>query len=320
MKSKRHKLSILIVDDNSDNLLLLESMLEEFGVNIVSALSGKQAIEHAEKQDFALILLDVMMPEMDGYETAIQLKRSEKTKHIPIIFLTALAQSNRELERGYEVGAVDFLLKPIEPIVLESKVRIFIEMARRQEKLTEATQLIKKQNVKLEQKAIRDSLTGLYNHEYLKEQLADEVERASRYHSHLSFLLMDLDHFKSVNDTCGHPFGDYVLHEFARRVTNMTRHSDVFGRYGGEEFALIMPHTDSQSAQLVAEKIREKISIKEFSSGGHNRSITVSIGICSFFGDKIVSPGEFVEFADKALYQAKGSGRNRVILYRSEIN
>lgn len=320
MKSKQQKLSILIVDDNPDNLLLLESMLEEFGVNIVSALNGKEAIEHAEKQDFALILLDVMMPEMDGYETATQLKRSEKTKHIPIIFLTALAQSNRDLERGYEVGAVDFLLKPIEPIVLESKVRIFLEMARRQEKLTEATQMIKKQNIKLEQKAIRDSLTGLYNHEYLKEQLADEVERASRYHSHLSFLLMDLDHFKNVNDTCGHPFGDYVLHEFARRVTNMTRHSDVFGRYGGEEFALIMPHTDSQSAQLVAEKIREEISAKEFSSGGHNRLITVSIGICSFFGDKIVSPGEFVELADKALYQAKGSGRNCVVLYQPENN
>ncbi len=320
MKANNDKLSILIVDDNPDNLLLLESMLEDFGINIVSALNGKEAIECAHRYDFALILLDVMMPEMDGYETATQLKKSQKTKHIPIIFLTALAQSDRDLEKGYEVGAVDFLLKPIEPIVLESKVRIFLEMARRQEKLTEATQLIKKQNIKLEQKAIRDSLTGLFNHEYLKEQLADEVQRASRYHSHLSFLLLDLDHFKNVNDSCGHPFGDYVLHEFARRVTNMTRHSDVFARYGGEEFALIMPHTDSHSALLVAEKIRSEISSKEFSSGGHSRSITVSIGICSFFGDKIVSPGEFIELADNALYQAKGSGRNRVILYHPETS
>ncbi len=310
------KLSILIVDDNQDNLLLLESMLEEFHVNIVAAMNGRDAVDYAHKQEFALVLLDVMMPEMNGYETATQLKQSEKTKHIPIIFLTALAQSKKDLEKGYEVGAVDFLLKPIEPIVLESKIQIFLNMAKRQDELEEATNLIQKQNVKLEQKAIRDSLTGLFNHEYLKEQLADEVLRIGRYHSHLSFLLLDLDHFKNVNDNCGHPFGDYVLHEFARRVTEMTRHSDVFARYGGEEFGLIMPHTDSQAAVTVAQKIRKTIRATEFSSGGHHCFITVSIGICSFFGDKVVSPGEFIEFADKALYQAKREGRNRVILYR----
>lgn len=315
MTADYKKLSVLIVDDNPDNLLLLESMLEAFDVNIVSALGGKEALKCAQQWEFALIILDVMMPEMDGYETANALKQSEKTKRIPIIFLTALAQSKRELKKGYEVGAVDFLLKPVEPIVLESKVKVFLELARRQDELTETTQLIQKQNIKLEQKAIRDSLTGLFNHEYLKEQLADEALRASRYYSHLSFLLMDLDYFKSVNDTCGHPFGDYVLHEFARRVTDMTRHSDVLARYGGEEFGLIMPHTDGQAAVLVAEKIRKEIRSIEFSSGGHYRYISVSIGICSFFGDQMVSPGEFIEFADKALYQAKGEGRDRVVLY-----
>ena len=312
------KLAILIVDDNQDNLFLLESMLDEFDVNVVTALNGKEALELAMEQEFALIILDVMMPEMDGYETAKALQDSERTKHIPIIFLTALAQSKQELEKGYEVGAVDFLLKPIEPIVLESKVKVFLEMAKRQDELTEATHIIQKQNLKLEQKAIRDSLTGLFNHEHLKEQLADEVSRAGRYHSHLSFLLLDLDHFKNINDTCGHPFGDYVLHEFARRVTDMTRHSDVFARYGGEEFALIMPHTDSKAAVAVAEKIREEIYATEFSSGNHRRHITVSIGVCSFFGDNIVSPGEFIEFADLALYQAKKEGRNRVVLYKPD--
>jgi len=315
MAAERKKLSILIVDDNPDNLLLLENMLDDFGVNIVTALSGKEALEKAHTQAFALILLDVMMPDMDGYETAIRLKSSEKTSHIPVIFLTALAQSKKELQKGYEVGAVDFLLKPIESIVLESKIKVFLEMAKRQDELEESSLHIQKQNIKLEQKAIRDSLTGLYNHEHLKEQLADEVLRASRYHSHLSFLLLDLDHFKNVNDTCGHPFGDFVLHEFARRITKMTRHSDVFARYGGEEFGLIMPHTDGNAAVAVAEKIREKIQNTEFSTGDHHCNITVSIGICSFFGDKIVSPGEFIEFADKALYQAKREGRNRVILH-----
>lgn len=315
MSENNKKSSILIVDDNPDNLLLLESMLEGFDVNVVSALSGKKAIEHVREQKFALILLDVMMPDMDGYETVLRLKQI-KTTHPPIIFLTALAQSKKQLEKGYQVGAVDFLLKPIEPIVLESKIKIFLDMARRQEELTETSHLIQKQNLKLEQKAIRDSLTGLYNHEYLKEQLADEVLRTRRYHSHLSFLLLDLDHFKAVNDTFGHPFGDYVLHEFARRVANMTRHSDVLARYGGEEFGLIMPHTDPKAAVAVAEKIRQKIATTKFSSGGHQQNVTVSIGICSFYGDKIVSPGEFIDYADKALYQAKREGRNRVRLYK----
>lgn len=309
------KLSLLIVDDNPDNLLLLESMLEEFDVNIISAQSGREALELAEKQEFALILLDVMMPDMDGYETAINLKQIAKTRHVPIIFLTALAQSKKEEEKGYQVGAVDFLLKPIEPFILESKINIFLKMARRQEELEQTTTFIQKQNIKLEQKAIRDSLTGLYNNEYLKEQLADEVVRLSRYHAHLSFLLLDLDHFKRINDNCGHPFGDYVLHEFARRNAKMIRHSDVFARYGGEEFGLIMPHTDAEAAVAVAEKIREETRSTEFKSGKHHSNLTVSIGICSFFGKEIVSPGELIEFADRALYQAKRGGRDRVILY-----
>lgn len=312
------KLSILIVDDNPDNLLLLESLLEEFDVNIISAESGQQALQYANEQEFALIILDVMMPKMDGYETARGLKNLKSTKHIPIIFLTALAQSQKELEKGYEVGAVDFLLKPVEPIVLESKISIFLNMAKRQEQLAETTHLIQKQNRKLEQKAIRDSLTGLYNHEYLKEKLSDEVIRADRYHSNLSFLLMDLDHFKDVNDTCGHPFGDYVLHEFSRRVTSIIRHSDVLARYGGEEFALIMPHTDAQAAVAVANKIRSKICTTGFMSGGHHRTVTVSIGVCSFVGEEMGRPDVFIELADKALYQAKGKGRNCVVLYRAD--
>ena len=194
-------------------------------------------------------------------------------------------------------------------------MKVFLELDTRQRHLAFATSKIQEQNLRLEQRAIRDGLTGLYNHKHLQEQLAREVSLARRYHAPLSVFLMDLDFFKDVNDSCGHPFGDFVLKEFAERVKADLRVSDIFGRYGGEEFLIILPNVDRDQAEVVAEKIRKEVASAVFSNKRYSRYVTVSIGVYSGVGNEVVSPAMIVEYVDNALYAAKAEGRNRVVHY-----
>ncbi len=322
-------LDILVVDDKPENLLAMEALLEAPDVNIVKATSGNEALGLMLEHDFALVLLDVQMPEMDGFEIAELMRGSERTKHIPIIFVTAISKREKHIFKGYEKGAVDYLFKPVNQFMLKSKVNTFLQLHKQKKsleataqalkvtitELEESKRTIEDQNRILNELSIHDGLTGLYNHRHMVEILENEFNRARRYGSDLSCLLIDLDHFKEVNDRLGHPFGDFVLRELSERLKCHLRGSDSCFRYGGEEFLILLPQTDIAGAQTLAEKIREHCDTESYTDGVHSRRVTVSIGVASIKKQMVTNPEELIGHADKALYRAKAEGRNRVIVH-----
>ena len=310
------KQSILLVDDDSVNQDAIKTVLKDLDLNVVIAESTEKVADLILVYDFALILFAVAPSDTTPFEAAIALGHNEKTWYVPVIFQAGPEGFDELLLQGYAAGAVDFIQKPVREIAFFAKVKVFLELDARQRQLAFATNKIQEQNLKLEDRAIRDSLTGLYNHNYLLEQLAREVSLARRYNKPLSVFLLDLDFFKEVNDTCGHPFGDFVLKEFAERVRTNLRESDIFGRYGGEEFLIISPNIDRHQADVVAEKIRKEIAVTAFANTRHSRYVTVSIGVYSGSGKKHASSRSIVDYVDNALYQAKAEGRNRVCHYK----
>jgi len=312
---KYQKQSILLIDSDFVNQKDVQHALRNIDVEVVIANTAVEVADLGLVYDFALILLAVGRDDQTPFDIAVELNKNEKTAYIPIIFQTTYEEADSLLEQGYAAGGVDFLYKPLPPTVFVAKVKVFLELDARQRQLVFATAKIQEQNLKLEERAIRDSLTDLYNHNYLLEQLAREVSRARRYSTPISVFLLDLDFFKDVNDSCGHPFGDFVLQEFSTRVESGLRESDFFGRYGGEEFMVILPNTNGDKAGIVAEKLRSVVAGTPFNNGRYKRYVTVSIGIYSGFGEKTVSSRVVVDYVDNALYQAKAEGRNRVIHY-----
>jgi len=526
------KLNILIVDDRPENLLALETLLKSPDLNVIKATSGNEALTLILKYDFALVLLDVQMPDMDGFETAELMRGLDKTKHIPIIFVTAISKEQKHVFRGYETGAVDYLFKPLDTDILQSKVNVFLELHRRKRALERMNEELKKSNKKIreQQKAvieeerlkillqmagatayefeqplmalldnidsmemskdkpektaryiarikeagqqiaatvkkiqtiryneaklhdnvkilsvddndndfqtirnllkeqnqinlyraanikealalleqnrfdvifleyllndgtafdflknikkkgieipvvvitghgdemiasqmiqsgvydylpksklsieslsravnntlekarlkmelkkaqakmaemsIMDELTKLSNHRYFMEVLESEFERAKRYKSEMVLVMLDMDHFKKINDTYGHPVGDTVLSEIGKILKESKRHNDQACRYGGEEFAVILPHTNRESAFTVCEGIRKAVAGHVFKYESNQFSVTVSVGIAS--GNDSKSSKDLLAHADQALYQAKKTGRNKVCTF-----
>lgn len=326
---KEQKINILAVDDRPENLMALEKILARNDVNFVKALSGNDALGLLLENDFALILLDVQMPEMDGFETAELIRGTAETRHIPIIFVTAISKDPEHVFKGYEIGAVDYLLKPLNPDIIRGKVGVFLDLYRHKKNLEKKTlelkemvvaletskQVIEEQNKILHDLSIKDGLTGLYNHRHMIDILEQEFSRARRYHTNLSCLIMDLDYFKNVNDTFGHTFGDFVLKEFASRLCRDARESDIVFRYGGEEFLVLLPQSDRFDAENAAEKFRKFCEETPFDNGSHVTSITVSVGIASLQEHHPQKADDLPAFADIALYRAKSEGRNRVRTY-----
>ncbi len=533
------KLNLLIVDDRPENLLALEKLLQRPDLNIFKAHSGNEALALILEHDCALVLLDVQMPGMDGFETAELMRGIEKTKCIPIIFVTAISKEQHYVFKGYEAGAVDYLFKPLDPDILQSKVNVFLELHRQKITLQEmnaelqmtnnkireqqkavieeerlkvllqmagatayefnqplmalldnielmeirnehpekraryitgikeagqqiaatvkkiqtirhaevkfldtesdlihsertleilsveendsdfqtlrdmlkaqnrinvsraasikealtaveenrvdmifseyllndgtgfdvlthiknrgleipvviitghgdemlASQMfhsgaydylpkrkrntetlariihatlekaqldleVKKVHARMAEMATRDELTQLSNRRYFIEALEREFDRATRYEIEMTLVIMDLDHFKNINDTYGHPAGDMVLAKMGAILKEQKRRSDLACRYGGEEFALILPHTDRESACTVCERIRKMVTGHVFEHQSHQFSLTVSIGLASVHDSN--SPGDLLSHADQALYQAKETGRNKV--------
>ncbi len=304
---------ILLVDADAVNQQSIQHTLRNLNVDVVITESSEAVAELVLVYDFALIIFAVDSVDPKPIELAIELNLNEKTWFVPIIFQARPSEEDGLLEQCYAAGGIDFLIKPLHPAIFLAKVKVFLELDERQRQLASATAKIQEQNLKLEERAIRDSLTGLYNHNHLLELLAREVSMGKRYNTSLSAFLLDLDFFKDVNDTCGHPFGDFVLQEFSDRVKGNLRQSDIFGRYGGEEFMVILPNTDAEQAEVVAEKIRKSVASTPFSNKRYERYVTVSIGVYSGFGEDIVNAIVLVDSVDNALYQAKGEGRNRVV-------
>ncbi|MCG7588429.1 diguanylate cyclase domain-containing protein [Photobacterium sp. OFAV2-7] len=318
---------ILIVDDRPENLLALEGLLDPFNIELIKANSGEEALAHTLDHDFALILLDVQMPGMDGYEVAELMRGNKKNKHIPIIFVTAASKAPSHIFRGYESGAVDYLLKPLIPVMFQSKVGVFIELYEQKEALREKTQEFDRKLVELEELqqqleetneqllllSTTDGLTGLLNRRRFDEVLNEEWKRGIRSQQPLSFIILDIDHFKAYNDTYGHQAGDDCLREVARTLASVPlREMDKIARIGGEEFAIILPETDNEGAMLAAQRIRasiDELDIPHSSSLSHQH-LTISVGVSTVVPDLAFSSRKLLEAADDALYEAKRRGRN----------
>ena len=324
---------ILVVDDRGENRVALSALLDllDGDIQVVEADSGQEALRLALEHDFAVILLDVQMPEMDGFEVAELMRGIKRCRNVPILFVTAISKEREHVFRGYEVGAVDYIFKPLQPEILLAKLRIFLEMDRQKRELqrlnrelqeavnelASAKATIENQNAQLRERAVRDALTGAYNRGHLDEALQQERRLAGETHQPLSLLLMDLDHFKRINDNYGHLFGDYVLESFASEVRQVIRGNDIFARYGGEEFLVVMGGAAADSALAVAERIRARAEGHPFEFEGKPVRVTVSIGVASCAGDNDRCLERQLLAADEALYAAKGAGRNRVELARA---
>ena len=303
---------ILIVDALPANLQILKEPLESLPVEVICANSGKKALTLTRQHEFALCIIDVMMPEINGIENAQLILQNEETKFVPIIFITALDYDENQVFRGYDVGAVDYLCKPINVHILIRKVSFFLKLYHQRLKLNEAKEELNEQKEILEKLASHDELTGLLNRRSLNITLGHEFARCQRYHTELSLLMIDLDHFKDINDKYGHAFGDFVLKSFAGRLTNTIREADFAFRFGGEEFVVLLPQTDIKGAIIFAERFREQNSREEFVSPTEKAQVTVSIGVSSFREYQPKVQNDLIALADKALYRAKENGRNRM--------
>jgi diguanylate cyclase (GGDEF)-like protein len=279
---------ILVVDDSENILKTLKRILSKEGYEIQTAADGGMAMEKVYSWLPDLVLLDVKMPVMNGIEVCRLIKSNQKYSFIFVIMLTMKTDVEDEVD-GFESGADDYIPKPFHPKTLMARVKRGLNM------------------VKEKQDAAFDPLTKLYNRRVFELFLQQEMAAARRYQRPLSLVIMDLDHFKKVNDVFGHQVGDRVLEDVARILRDATRNCDLPARWGGEEMAVLLPETDPNGAKRMAENLRQKIEEHLFPEAG---KITASFGVAS------MSDGEpdLFSLADKALYQAKKTGRNKVVL------
>ena len=286
---------LLAIDDSVLIHRLLKSHLQHEPIELHGALSGIEGLKMAEMLRPSVILLDLDMAGTDGFEVLVQLKCNPVTQNIPVIFLSANCSIDQRV-RALDLGAIDFITKPFHISELKARVRSAIRQ----------TRLI----AMLSQRAQIDGMTGLWNRTYFDERLQQEIAAAERHDHNLALIICDIDHFKKVNDTFGHPFGDHVLEEFAAMLTD-SRISDIICRYGGEEFAMIITHASANDAFAAAERLRSRIEQHEW-AGHPDLQITVSFGISELQQLKDRQPLSLIEAADRALYAAKESGRNCV--------
>jgi diguanylate cyclase (GGDEF)-like protein len=291
---------ILVIDDSPDIHDLVKVRLVQEQVVVHSALDGAAGLVAAKQIVPDVILLDVDMPDLDGFAVCAQLKSDPVTMEIPVIFLTG-ADSTDEKIRGLELGATDYITKPFDPAELLARVRA----ALRNRYLVEL----------LSKKAMIDGLTGLWNRTYLDSRLSTELSAARRNGRPLSCVMADVDRFKAINDTYGHTFGDEVLREIAAVFTQTCRSEDIVCRYGGEEFTVLLPDTTVENAAVLAERLRQAIEEKRLLFRDKHVNITCSFGVANLRG---MVPPSLVELADQALYRAKHAGRNRVEVCQQE--
>lgn len=290
---------LLVVDDEPVNISIIAKLFKR-EYEILAATNGLEAVDIAEKCSPDLVLLDVMMPEMDGYKVCRQLRKNEATKNIPIIFVTAKREMGEE-EFGLNLGAIDYITKPFELSIVRARVRNHIE-------LKQKTDL-------LESLAALDGLTGIPNRRCFDELLENEWWRAMRDQTPLSLIMVDVDFFKPFNDNYGHGSGDDCLKRVAAALlSSLNRPSDIAARIGGDEFAVILPGTDSEGATMIAEKICihvEALAIPNVHSPVADQ-VTVSVGCATLVPSPDCSPEMLMNAADRMLYCAKKAGRNRV--------
>lgn len=307
------KNKILVVDDVAVNVQLLTTYLTSVGYNVIAARDGQEALEKAAACNPDLILLDVMMPKFNGFEVCERIKADETTRIVPVIMVTALNEIEDKI-KATEAGADDFVSKPFNKLELLTRVKSLLRIKELHDQLNAKVKELEEAHERLRQLAITDGLTGLFNHRYFKEHLEQELYRASRHHSEVSLIMIDIDFFKRYNDTFGHPAGDVLLRAVAKILKDNIRKIDIAARYGGEEFTLVLADTAKAAASMVAEKMRRMVETNAFEGlpqhqDGHT---SISLGVAAFPLDA-TNPNDLIAMADQRLYQAKQRGRNQVV-------
>ena len=323
------KPKILIVDDIKANLVALERVLNDLNVKCVRASSGNEALTQILSTEFAMIISDVQMPIMDGFELAEILRGDSKTSNIPIIFVSATNKDAKHIFKGYEIGAVDYLLKPLDPTIIKSKVSIFLNLYLKQketethaqflEEMVIESQKNKKEleiaNKELSELSSLDGLTNIANRRTFDDFVQNSWDHAINTKSPISLIMIDIDYFKLYNDHYGHQSGDECIKKVAKVLkTRGYRSSDLVARYGGEEFVIVLGSTSMEDAVTVANNIQLKVEALRIP---HELSlcskwITISIGVTNITPSNNNGLKKFIKAADNALYQSKDRGRNTV--------
>jgi len=307
---------ILVADDHPDNIQLLRARLEARGYIIESAVDGEDALERIYESPPDLILLDVMMPKVDGMEVLRRLKADRTLPFIPIILQTAL-DSSEHMIQGLDAGADDYIAKPINFRELEARVKSLLRIKALQMDLAARERELSEANDRLLAVSRIDGLTGVDNRRYLEERLHEMWGHAQRLHEPLAVVMCDIDHFKRVNDRYGHQAGDVVLKQFSQLLQDAAREIDRVGRYGGEEFMLLLPGTVLDSAVTFAERVRQDVEHHTFTFDDGELRRTMSCGVAAWPHPRISNQDALIKAADDALYVAKETGRNRVIRFDS---
>ena len=314
-----NKPKILIVDDIRTNTLAMELMLRDVDADLFTAHSGNDALALSLKHRFSLVLLDVNMPGMDGYEVASFLSENEETKQVPIIFVTAMDRAKENTLKGYASGAVDFIYKPIDNTILLSKVNIFLRLWNLRNTLEEELAYGKEKEKQILYLSEHDELTTLPNRRTLHNELEKTINLASRSDTNFALLFLDLDGFKKINDTLGHEAGDAFLTFISKEFRKKIRNFDFVSRYGGDEFVIVLNHIKDK--YTIVKKVEELIeaAASVFYWKKHEISISVSIGVALY-----PEHGEdyrlLVKNADSAMYLAKNAGKNRFRFFSDELN
>jgi diguanylate cyclase (GGDEF)-like protein len=291
---------VLIVDDEKSNLAVLHRILSD-EYRIFMAKTGQMALSLAEKEKPDMILLDILLPDIDGFEVLVRLKENPAVKDIPVICITGLGSEIDEA-KGFRLGAVDYITKPFKRLIVLARVRTHMEIVR--------------QMRAIERLGLMDPLTNIPNRRSFDDRLEMEWRRAIREKTPLSFLMIDIDKFKNYNDTYGHPQGDLLLKEAAKIFSRRARRpADIPARLGGEEFGVLLPDTNHEAAMKLAEEIRADMEALQVpvEDGGELTGATVSIGVVTSIPDETSSSKVFIACADESLYAAKKAGRNQVI-------
>ncbi len=312
---------ILVLDDDDLIIDFIRTSLEKKNHEVLSATDGKTGLLTLHKEQVDLIISDIVMPEMDGFEFCRYCQSNKYLRDIPIMLVTAVSDFDK-LEQTFETGAKDFINKPIQEVELLARTSSLLNLKierdkrkQREKELTEITGFLEEKNQLLKRLAHIDSLTKIANRRYFSKIFNKEWKRAIRGKYNISILLIDIDYFKFFNDTYGHLAGDKCLERVAGAISStLKRPADFVARYGGEEFIALLPNTDDKGALFIAEKIRKNVLNLQIEHTGSDVSIwlSVSIGISTKFPHELTDSYKIISESDNALYEAKNNGRNQV--------
>jgi two-component system cell cycle response regulator len=301
---------VLVADDDRLARESVARLLHKHGMVVEFAEDGPRALACVRDLDIDLVLLDIMMPGIDGFDCCRLIKGITQDEFLPVILLTAKGDAESRVT-GLRIGADDYVAKPFDERELMARVSNLLRIKRMHDNINEA-------RTRLEQLAVQDELTGLFNYRYLHTRLHEEFKRSERYREPLACVVLDIDHFKRINEGYGHEAGDLVLRETAVRLRKAVREIDVVARYGGEEFLLVLPSTNFSGALSVADRVWRAVGDEPYSLPNGSERVSISLGVAVFPSRDINSKDALIKAADKALYQAKDDGRDRICVYQHQ--